>query len=91
MIELAAMLAMAEQLGEDELQHVLDVTKPKLGVGRPKKPSTRLEVMSIPLSKDCILQIQKLASERGIRPGAMGRELMQLGLQEYTNGRTSIT
>jgi hypothetical protein len=81
---------MAKQLDEDELQGILDATKPKLGVGRPKKPSTRLEVMSIPLSKETILHIQKLAAERGIRPGAMGRELILLGLGAL-NGRASTT
>jgi hypothetical protein len=79
--ELAATLAMARCLPSDELQELLDATQPKRGIGRPEKPNTRLEVMSVPLSKKTIEQIKKLASERGVRAGALLRELALIGLR----------
>ena len=86
MVELDEVLEMAKQLDDDELLELL----PKRGVGRPKLKD-RLEVMSIPLSKEVIRTIQKLASERGIRPGAMGRELILLGLGALNGSGTRTT
>lgn len=82
-MEQAAILAMAAQLSTKELQGILDATKPKREVGRPKL-SNKLEVMSIPLSRETIELIKKLADERGVKAGELCRELVLYGLPVLT-------
>jgi len=45
------------------------------------KATPRLHVFSIPLRKETKRLIKKLAGERGVRVGALGRELILIGLR----------
>lgn len=82
-MEQAAILAMAKQLSEEELRDIFTPKELKRHSGRPKL-SNKLEMTSIPLSRETIELMKKLASERGMRLGELGRQLILLGLPALT-------